>query len=163
MEKTLITPVRVVELAFPDGAIPPSTITEDDIAAAEERWLVPVIGRELYDAMRDGDHAVLRDDYLAAPVALFTRVALQPRLDIRTDRSGTTAPKNAYGQPADTEALRDLRTQLLQEARTLLRRASDYLRTHARQFPLYDPDNDILARRTIAGGILLDGHGPGSR
>ena len=161
--KTLISPVRVVELAFPDGAIPPSTITAADIAAAEERWIVPVIGRELYDALLDGDYPALRDDYLAAPVALFTRVALQPRLDVRTDRSGTTAPKTAYGEPADSEALRDLRTQLLQEARTLLHRASDYLRTHARQFPLYDPNNDILARRTIAGGILLDGHGSGAR
>ena len=124
---------------------------------------MPVIGRELYDAMLDGDHAALRDDFLAAPAALFTRAALQPRLDIRTDRSGTAAPKTAYGQPAGSEALRDLRTQLLQEARTLLRRASDYLRAHAEKFPLYDPDNDILARRTIAGGILLDGHGTRTR
>ncbi len=161
--KTLISPVRVVELAFPDGAIPPSSVSEIDIAAAEERWIVPVIGRELHEALLNGDHAALRDDYLAAPTALFTRAALQPRLDIHTDRCGTAAPKTVCGQPASTEALRNLRTQLLQEARTLLHRVSEYLRTHTKEFPLYDPDNDILARRTVAGGILLDGHGTRTR
>ncbi len=161
--KTLISPVRVVELAFPDGAIPPSSITEADIAAAEERWIVPVIGRELHGALLDGDYPALRDDYLAAPAALYTRAALQPRLDVRTGRCGTAAPRTDSGQPAGAEALGRLRRQLLRQARTLLGRASDYLRAHAEEFPQYDPQNDILARRTLAGGILLGGDGSGAR
>lgn len=161
--KTLVSPVRVVELAFPDEAIPPSSVTEADIAAAEERWIVPVIGRGLHEALLDGAHTSLRDDFLAAPAALYTRAALQSRLDVRTGRCGTSAPRTDWSQPAGAEALGRLRRQLLRQARTLLERASEYLRAHAEEFPLYDPRNDILARRTIAGGILLGGDGSGAR
>jgi len=42
---TLITPLQALRLAFGDGEyLPPSTFTEAQIAAAEERHLVPVVG-----------------------------------------------------------------------------------------------------------------------
>ena len=104
---TLITPLQVLRLAFGDGEyLPPETITEADIAAAEQRYIVPVIGRALYEKLLGGSYAGFRTGYLAAPAALFTRVAVQPRLDIRTGQCGTTAPKSAYGQPAGDTARR---------------------------------------------------------
>lgn len=43
--KTLITPLQVLRLAFGEGEyLPPESVTEADIAAAERRYLVPVIG-----------------------------------------------------------------------------------------------------------------------
>ena len=53
--KTLITPLQVLKTAFGDGEIlPPATIAEADIAAAEQRWIVPVIGRKLHDRLLAG-------------------------------------------------------------------------------------------------------------
>lgn len=43
---TLITPAQAVASAFTDGEyLAPEAIGEGDIAAAEQRYIVPVIGR----------------------------------------------------------------------------------------------------------------------
>ena len=53
--KTLITPEQVVALAYADGEyLPPEQITGADIAAAEERRIVPVVGRGLYGRLQIG-------------------------------------------------------------------------------------------------------------
>ena len=154
--KTLITPLQALKLAFgADEILPPETIAEADIAAAEERWIVPAIGRRLHDKLLADAYPELRTDYLAVPVALYTRALVQPRLNIRTDRSGTVAPKSSYAQPADDEALRRLRRQLLLQARTLLARATEYLDAHTAFFPEYEP----AARCSIGGGLILTDYG----
>ena len=150
---TLITPLQVLRLAFGDGEyLPPETITEADIAAAEQRYIVPVIGRALYEKLLGGSYAGFRTGYLAAPAALFTRVAVQPRLDIRTGQCGTTAPKSAYGQPAGDTARRCRQRALLAQARTLLRRAAEHLRARGAEVPGVGPGKDSGARGAAAGG-----------
>ena len=140
---TLITPAQAVALAFTDGEyLAPEAIGEGDIAAAEQRYIVPVIGRALHETL------------LAAPVALFTRIAVQPRLDIRTGQCGTVAPKSGSYQPADAQSLCELQRSLRRQARTLLRRAAEHLEAHAAEFPEYDPDNNILKRCTIDGNLI---------
>ena len=140
---TLITPAQAVALAFADGEyLAPESVTQSDIAAAEQRYIVPVIGRRLYEKL------------LAAPAAFFTRIALQPRLDVRTGQCGTVAPKSAAYQPAGTQALRELQRSLRRQARTLLRRAAEHLETHAAEFPEYDPHENILNRCTTDGNFV---------
>ena len=139
---TLVTPLQVLKLAFGEGEyLPPEIIAEADIAGAEQRHIVPVVGRALYEN-------------LASPAALFTRAVLQPRLDVRTGQCGTTAPKSAYAQPAGDTARRHLRRALLAQARTLLHRAAEHLRAHRDEFPEYDPENDIFNRCTTDGGFV---------
>lgn len=152
---TLVTPLQVLKLAFAEGDyLPTDTITEADIAAAEQRYIVPVIGPALYEKLLGGAYADFRADYLAAPAALFTRVSLQPRLDLRTGQGGTTAPKSDTGQPAGDKARRDLLRTLRAEARAMLRRASLHLREHRSEYPEYDPVHDILNRCSTDGGIV---------
>lgn len=140
---TLVTPLQVLKLAFGEGEyLPPEIIAEADIAGAEQRHIVPVVGRALYEKLLAGSYPDFRTEYLASPAALFTRAVLQPRLDVRTGQCGTTAPKSAYAQPAgDT-------------ARTLLHRAAEHLRAHRDEFPEYDPENDIFNRCTTDGGFV---------
>ncbi len=158
--KTLITPLQVLKTAFGDGEIlPPATIAEADIAAAEQRWIVPVIGRKLHDRLLAGVYPDLVTDCLAAPTALYTRALVQARLDVRTDRLGTAAPKPANGTAAGDEARRRLRRQLLEEARTLLQRATDHLATNKIRYPEYVADENRAARCSIAGGIILPDDG----
>ena len=97
---TLVTPLQVLKLAFGEGEyLPPEIIAEADIAGAEQRHIVPVVGRALYEKLLAGSYPDFRTEYLASPAALFTRAVLQPRLDVRTGQCGTTAPKSAYAQP----------------------------------------------------------------
>lgn len=152
---TLISPLQLLKLAFREGEyLPPETFGEADIAAAEQRYIVPVIGPELHEKLLAGDHADFRNTYLAAPLALFTRLALQPRLDIRTGQCGTTAPKSSWSQPADDEARLRHRHALRCEARTLLRRASDYLENNRDEFPEYRPEKNIFNRCMTDGGFV---------
>lgn len=153
--KTLITPAQAVALAFADGEyLAPEAIGEGDIAAAEQRYIVPVVGQALYEKLLGGSYAGFTAEYLAAPTALFTRIAVQPRLDIRTGQCGTVAPKSAAYQPAGTEALRELHRSLRRQARTLLRRAAEHLEAHPAEFPEYDPEANILKRCTTDGNLV---------
>ena len=115
---------------------------------------MPVIGSELYDRLLGGAYPELRIEQLAAPTALYTRLLLQPRLDLRTGQCGTTAPKTAWGQPAGAEARCRQQRALRTQARALLRRAAEYLRTHRTEFPEYDPKRDVLNRCTTDGGLV---------
>ena len=152
---TLVTPLQVLKLAFGEGEyLPPEIIAEADIAGAEQRHIVPVVGRALYEKLLAGSYPDFRTEYLASPAALFTRAVLQPRLDVRTGPCGTSAPKSAYGQPAGETSLRALRQGLRTQARTLLLRAAEHLRAHRDEFPEYDPENDILNRCTTDGGFV---------
>lgn len=152
--KTLITPSEALRRAFGDEYLPPETLAEADITAAEERYLAPVLGPALHEKLLAGGYPSFVADYLAAPVALFTRALIQPRLDIRTDRGGATAPSTAYARPADAEARRRQRRALLAEARILLRRAARHLADHRDAFPEYDPDNDPLNRCSLDGHLV---------
>ena len=151
---TLISPTQAVRLAFGDGEwLPPEALTEADIAAAEERHIVPVIGRALHERLLEGQYPDFVTSHLAACTALFTRALVQPRLDIRTGQSGTTAPKTDYGSAPDTTARRALRRSLLAQPRTLLHRPAGYLADHRATIPEYDPARDILHRCPPDGNL----------
>ena len=153
--KTLITPVEVLRHAFGGGEVlPTATITEADIAAAEERYLVPMLGQELYERLLNGGYETFRTDYLVSCTALFTRLVVQSRLDIRTARIGSLAPKSDHGTAADEASLRRLRHNLRNEANTLLRRALRHLEAHRAEYPEYDAFNSLFHRGTTDGGFV---------
>ena len=151
----LISPEQVVRLAFaPDDCLPPELIADADIAAAAERYLFPVIGRELYDRLLMETNRTFVDQYLAAPLAFYTRLLVQPRLDIRTGRCGTPAPKFDGTTPATEEARRSLRNSLRREARELLLRAVARIEERADDYPEYDPKKNVLKRCTLDGKLV---------
>ena len=153
--KTLITPHEVAQLTFGnDEYLAAERITEADIIAAEVRYIRPVLGAALHERLLEGAYPEFVVDYLAAPIARYTRLVVQPQLDLRTDRGGTTTPKPEGAQPAGEEVRRRQRRTLLTEARTLLRRASRYLSDHREEFAEYDPAQDILKRCSIDGGLV---------
>ena len=152
---TLITPAEVVRLAFPpDACLPPEAVTEADIAAAAQRYLIPVIGERLYKKQMTVLDRTFIDQYLAAPLALYTRLLIQPRLDIRTGRCGTTAPKPDGTSPATEEARRMQRQSLLTQARALLLRAVEQIELYPETYPQYDPKENILKRCSIDGKLV---------
>ena len=151
----LITPVQVVQLAFPpDESLPADAVTDADIAAAARRYLIPVIGNRLYEKLMIRTDRTFVDQYLAPPLALYTRLLIQPRLDIRTGRCGTTAPKPDGTSAASEESRRMLRKSLLTQARALMVRAVEYIELYAESFPEYDPEENILKRCSLDGKLV---------
>lgn len=153
-QKTILTPAAARRLAFAGEQLPPGTPSAADIAAAERRYILPVVGGPLYERLAAGGYASFAEEYLAPAAALFTRLVVQSRLDVRTDRCGTTAPRSSWSQPAGGAELRALRRSLRREARTLLRRASERLAARPDEFPEYDPRADIFNRCSTDGGFV---------
>ena len=152
---TLISPGQALRLAFaPDECLPPDAVTAADIAAAEERYLVPVLGRALHSRLLNDNDRSFVDGYLAAPLALYTRLLLQPRLDVRAGRSGTTVPKSDNASPAGAAACRSVRAALLTEARSLLRRAVARIESYPESFPEYRPAQNVLNRCSLHGKLV---------
>ena len=153
--ETLITPAQAVRLAFPsESCLPPDLVAEADIAAAAQRYLVPVIGLPLYERLLTDSDRTFVDRYLAAPLALFTRLMIQPRIDICAGRTGTTAPEYDGTTPATEEARRMQRRSLRTEARTLLERAVARLEAAPETYPEYDPTKNILKHCSLDGKLV---------
>lgn len=153
--QTLITPAAVAERAFADGEyIAPEAVSEAAIVAAQESFLRPVTGDALFERLLAGDHAAFVDEYLAAPLALCVRCLIAPQLDLRHGQAGAVQPRTDHFAAAGDTALRRSRNALLANARRLLRRASRYLDAHAAEFPLYDPQANVLNRCSIDGNLV---------
>lgn len=155
MKKTLTDASAVIGLAFAEAEyMPAAAVSPADIAVAEERYIVPVTGRALYEKMLEGEYADLRNEYAVPAAAAFVRLGMQPLTDLRSGRFGTVAPRSDNCQPADRASLLDLRRALLERGRALRRRLSDYLERHAADYPEYDPELNILNRCSTDGGLV---------
>lgn len=153
--KRLIAPERVIELAFADGEwLPPQSVPDALVSAAAERHIVPVTGRALYEKMLEGGYGDLTEQYAAPALALAVRLLLQPTLDIRTGRFGTTAPSSPAWKPAPDASVRRAVRALRRQAAIHLRRLSDHLDAHADDYPEYRPETNILHRCKIYGDLI---------
>lgn len=148
--KTLVTPREVMSLAFStDEVYNIAVVTDLDIRAAEERYLRPIVGRELYEQLLEGSYPSLRDDYIAPQVAAWTRYIVEPLLASRCDTCLEAATSTAENE-ATAERCRSLRLR----ARTLSRALTEHLNTRAADYPEYTPDTNPLNRCSIDGNIV---------
>lgn len=153
--QTLITPKQAVALAFSDGEqAPAGAVTDSDLAAAEARYIVPVIGKSLHEKLLAGAYPELLAGYVAPAAALFARVVAQPRLGISTLPGGLAAPRSDGYQPAAEAAVRRLQRMLRGKARTLLRRAAAHIAAYSDDYPEYDAEQDIFNRCRIDGDLI---------
>ncbi len=152
--KSIITPMQVFELAFADTHIAHDAISVADIVAAEHQYLIPIIGAQMHSALLSGNYGELKAEYIAAPLALSTRVMLQPSLDIKSDEGGATQPKGSTHQAASATARQEALRALKRRSSTLLRRLSDHLAENQALYPEYSLGEDVTKRCTIAGGYV---------
>lgn len=155
MMKILITPSQVLALAFNGGEyLSQSAISEADIIAATARYLQPVVGQELLEALQDEEYEGLLAEYVAPALAFAVRNLVQPSLTLRTGDSGVTAPKTDASTAAERHALIALMHSIKSRMRELIVRLSDHLNSHADSYPEYNPKLNILNRCSIDGGLV---------
>lgn len=155
MTKSIISPAEVLATAFADGGyLPAETISEADIISATDRWVRPVVGQALLDAVAEGRHGELKENYLLPAVAYYTRYLVQPRLNSATSGLGLTVASGSSRKAADKSAREELQRALKISARAALRRLSDYLDEQAEQFAEYDARKNILHHCCLDGGFV---------
>lgn len=146
---TLLTAERAYSLAFSsEEPYSPSAITEADIAEAESRYLLPIVGEELYAAL--SRYGSLKTDYVEPMVAAWVRYIVEPHLATRCC--------SCYAEGRITEAVNDhterVMRALREKARALTRRLSDHLNAHSADYAEYNPETNPLNRCFIHGNIV---------
>lgn len=142
--KTIITPTDVYNLAFSvEEHCTPSAVREADIVMAESRYLLPIVGESLYNAIIQSRYGDLRADYVVPMLCAWVRYIVEPLL----------AERCGYGQSAkavDAEVVGCLRLI----AMSYTRRLSDYLNAHTEEISEYNPIDNPLNHCSIDGNIV---------
>ena len=155
MRNNVITPAEVVEVAFSDcGYLSSDVVAEADIAVAVERWITPVVGEPLLEAVAAGRYAELKSDYLLPAIALYTRLVVQPRLNGATGQLGLTVVGASTQRAASDGVRQELQRAIKERASGALKRLSRYLDEHADEIAEYDEKCNILKRCSCDGGFV---------
>ena len=148
--KTLTTIAEVHALAFSrEELISKEVITLSDILEAETRYVCPILGAELCQAIASGQYSSLRSDYVLPAVAAWCRYIVEPLLDRRCSDSCRAELSTAEYREHQS-VLRSLR----RKASTLSRRLSDHLNTSRGDYAEYNPKNNPLNHCSIYGDII---------
>ena len=155
MNRLLITPQEVLDRAFCSGEyLPPERISEELILAATERYIRPVTGVRLLEAMASGAHADLKSDLLLPALALGIRMLLVPELGLQVGACGLAAASGAGWRSADAQNVSRAEKSLKVRLKTLLGRLSDELERRREEIPEYDSGQNILNRCRIYGDLV---------
>lgn len=153
--KNFITPDRVLSLAFGDGDfLSTEVVGEADIALAQHRYILPIIGADLCEKALDGEYADLVGDYIAPALAFAVRALIQPALNVRCGGTGLVAPSTPVSEAASTSAAQALQRSLERRRDALLKRLSDHLSQSVTLYPEYDPRADAMQKCATYGGII---------
>lgn len=129
--KLLMSPTEVVDYGFATGEyVAEGAITQNHILAAQQRYMSPVLGEKLTQAVASGTYESLREEFIAPTLGTLARIE---------------ANLAAY-PPTTVER---------QRAKLFLRTLSDYLNANAELFAEYDPHENVLNRCELVGGFLL--------
>lgn len=142
--KTILTPKQIYDLIFSvEENYNHSVVKESDIAIVESRYLLPIVGESLYNALLEGEHTELCSDYVAPMLGAWTRYVVEPLLAERCGMDhGATA--------VDAELLARLKMIAMSHSRRL----SDYLNAHVDECPEYNPIDNPLNHCSIDGNIV---------
>ena len=153
--QNIITNEQVISLAFSDGEyVSPDVVLDSEIDSAAHRYIVPIVGKELYKEMLDGSHQTLVTDFAAPALAMAVRTVIQPTLNVRTGQGGLYIPTSARNDSGNRSAINGFLKSLRLRREALLRRLSDYLCDHASEYPSYNAGRDIMQKYSISGGYV---------
>ena len=153
--KNLITNEQVISLAFGDGEyLSAEVILDSDIASAAERYILPVVGADLYEEMLNGSQKTLLDDFVAPALAMAVRTMIQPALNVRTGQGGLYIPSSARSDTSIKTTTQAVQRSLCRRRHALLKRLSNHLKKNASKYPSYDASLDAMQKCRIYGGYV---------
>lgn len=154
--ENLISPEEVALQAFaPLDRVTPADVNPLTIAVAQERFIVPVLGAAMVEALAAGNYTELLNQSVAPALALYTRVLMIPALALRIGSVGVSRSANQYLDAATENELRSLRRTALAQAATLLQKAVTAIESAPDRYPEYDARQNIWHNCRTDGGVVL--------
>ncbi len=130
MENQLITEARVISLTSAEcGYTEIELVSATAIESAQRRFMLPVLGKALIEALIEGDYPILKEEYIEPAMAYYTRLEMTP----------ATAPN---------------RKDILRHARLLTRRMSDHIEDNQELYSEYESANNVLRKIRIHGATI---------
>lgn len=160
----LVTPEKVVEIAFTNGSTNELGYIKDSIInAAQLRWIKPALGNDLWDLLETESltsySAVnqLLIDKLEAPAAFFVKGELVPDMSINTTAAGLQVLTTEYSAPASDKQRGQIQDQSFLHADSLLKEVIRWLEKdeNINNYPTYYTSKNVLNTTPIKGGIVL--------
>lgn len=153
----MISPQEVIALALPtDSSVTAGNISEVHILATQQRFFVPALGRELFEAITlQRKYPTFTSSYLHTPLALLTIYSTLPQLTIRLGSGGAAVAKPEAHAVATKEHLRDLRRQFRRSGEILLKEAISHLAANEAAYPEFDKSRSVCHRVVSGGGIII--------
>jgi hypothetical protein len=152
----LITAAQVAAIAFraPDF-ITPDAIGEATVLAAEHKFIRPVLGDALCDALQRGKYSELLTEYVQPPLALYVKMLMMPTLAVQTGAAGVVEVNSRnLARAADAKTRAAVR-RLRGDAAALVARAVKHIETDPAAYPEYDPAANIMNSVSTGGGIVI--------
>ena len=82
--RTIIDSSQVVALAFGEAEhLSNQVASSADIAVATERYIAPILGQKLTDALIEGKYSDFVEEYVAPALAFAVRLIVQPAINLR--------------------------------------------------------------------------------
>ena len=136
--RTIIDQSLVLSLAFGEAEhLSHQVVGCADIIVATERYITPILGRKLTDALTEGKYSDLVEEYVAPALAFAVRLVVQPAINLRIGDSGLVAPKGEAMESPDIDAVKGLQRSLRVRTRQLLKRLSAYVDKNKSQINIY--------------------------
>ncbi len=153
----LITPAQVAAAAFraPD-LMTPEAIPEATILAAQQKYVRPVLGDAMCQALARGGYADFSRDYLQPALALYVKVLMLPSLAVQSGPAGVVEVHSVNLARAGEGKIRAAVRRLRGDARALMLRAVERIEASPDDFPEYDASRDVVRRCATAGGVILE-------
>lgn len=160
----LITPQRVIELAFTNSETNEIGLVKDAIIeAAQLRWIKPMLGDDLWDLLVSqypSSYTSVNQslvDRLETPLAFFVKYELVPDMSINTTAAGLQVLNTEYSSAATDRQRGEIQDQALQHAKALLREVTRWIELDANigNFPDYYIADNSTNAVTTKGGIIL--------
>jgi hypothetical protein len=152
----LITPAQVAKIAFraPDF-ITDDAVSEATIVAATQKFIRPVFGDALVDALVGGSYTDLLTEYIQPPLALYVKLLMLPVLAVQTGSAGVVEAGTNNLFPVGEFKTKAVLRRLRGDAAALTLRAVLHVEEDPLRYPEYDPSDNILHRLSTDGGVVL--------
>ncbi len=148
--KSIVSVEDIAAMAFSgDELIHKELLTKCDILEAEERYIRPVVGDGLYEALVNGSYATLRSEYVVPALAAWCRYLVAPLL---ANRCMVCSEESVSS--SDNVRLNIILERLAHQASMLTRRLSRHLNSHASDYEEYNSNCNPLNRCFIYGNII---------
>ena len=123
----LITASDVITIAFSgEMNISSDRVTTYHIDIAEKRYVIPRIGKDLYDALAAGSYTELKDKIKPA-LAFYVKSIVLPEIKVLQTNMGIMQGQTDYAHPVGAEAYRMLISQTLTNADVIMDSVIDFL------------------------------------